>query len=49
MYYGIKDYDVSILLLYLEMNVGDIVFFYFFFIYGLGVNKTNGFRKVLFK
>ena len=49
MYHGIKDYDVSIPLLHLEMNAGDTVFFHPLLIHGSGAHKTNGFRKVPLK
>lgn len=47
MYYGVRDFDFNVFRVYLFMDIGDIVFFYFLLIYGLGMNKIKGFRKVL--
>lgn len=48
MFYGIQDYEENKVQVYLVMEKGDIVFFYFLFIYGFGQNKIQGFWKVIF-
>jgi hypothetical protein len=47
MYYGIHDFDPDAPRVHLEMETGDTVFFHPLLIHGSGMNKTQGFRKVL--
>lgn len=47
MYHGITDYDPSCPRVHLEMQPGDTVFFHPILIHGSGINRTQGFRKVL--
>ena len=47
MYHGVRDYDPSSPRVHLEMEAGDTVFFHPLLIHGSGMNRTNGFRKVI--
>lgn len=47
MYHGVHDYDKSVPRLHLVMEKGDTVFFHPLLIHGSGMNRTEGFRKVL--
>ncbi len=47
MYHGIRDFDPSAKRVHLEMEAGDTVFFHPLLIHGSGMNRTNGFRKVV--
>ena len=47
MYHGIQDFDPSSPRVHLEMGPGDTVFFHPLLIHGSGMNRTNGFRKVV--
>ena len=49
MYHGIRDFDPSAKRVHLEMEAGDTVFFHPLLIHGSGMNRTNGFRKVVIK
>ena len=47
MYHGVRDFDPSSPRVHLEMGPGDTVFFHPLLIHGSGMNRTNGFRKVV--
>ena len=47
MYHGVRDYDPSSPRVHLEMEAGDTVFFHPLLIHGSGMNRTDGFRKVM--
>ena len=47
MYHGIENLPDGMEPTYLEMEVGDTVFFHPLLIHGSGANKTKGFRKVV--
>ena len=49
MYHGIRDYSPDHPRIHLEMEKGDTVFFHPLLIHGSGMNRTQGFRKVLKK
>lgn len=47
LFHGVTDYDSSTPLTYVEMALGDTVFFHPLLIHGSGMNRTTEFRKVL--
>ena len=47
MYHGIQGIDPNLPKLYLEMEVGDTVFFHPLLIHGSGANTSTHFRKVM--
>lgn len=47
LYLGVRDYDPVRALTYLEMSIGDTVFFHPLLIHGSGNNGTNRFRKAI--
>ena len=46
MYHGVRDFDSNNPRVFLEMDVGDTVFFHPILIHGSGANKSKNFRKV---
>ena len=46
MYHGIQGIDPHIPKVYLEMDIGDTVFFHPLLIHGSGTNTSGSFRKV---
>jgi ectoine hydroxylase-related dioxygenase (phytanoyl-CoA dioxygenase family) len=47
MYHGIQKFDPNAERIHLEMWTGDTVFFHPLLIHGSGMNRTEGFRKVI--
>lgn len=46
MYHGVRDFDPNTPRVYLNMDVGDTVFFHPLLIHGSGSNSSTNFRKV---